>query len=67
MYTCAQCGVTAAEPAGWTRLLLQEADYVADAPAVPFVASAPAVELFFHVAACRVDWGDAHDLPAGAR
>ncbi|HSS55503.1 MAG TPA: hypothetical protein VLK79_12725 [Gaiellales bacterium] len=58
------CGVTADEPAGWTRLLVQDADYVADAPGVPFVASAPAVEFFFHVAACRTSWGAEHDLPA---
>jgi hypothetical protein len=63
MYTCAECGVTAEEPTGWTRLLLQDADYVADAPTVPFVASALAVELFFHAAACRAAWGTAHALP----
>jgi hypothetical protein len=64
MYTCAQCGLTAEEPTGWTRLVFQDADYVADAPGVPFVATGTSVELFFHVASCRVDWGTAHDLPA---
>jgi hypothetical protein len=63
MYTCAQCGITAAEPEGWTRLVFQDADYVADAPTVPFVATGASVELFFHVAACREAWGTAHALP----
>jgi hypothetical protein len=65
MYTCAQCGLTAAEPAaGWSRLILQDADYVADAPVVPFVATGASVEVFFHAATCRTTWGTAHDLPA---
>jgi len=63
MYTCAQCGVTAEIPEGWTRLVLQDAAYVADAPIVPFVATGASVELFFHAAECRVSWGAAHDLP----
>jgi hypothetical protein len=65
MYTCAHCGVTTDEPAGWTRLVFQDADYVADAPVVPFVTTGASVELFFHAAACRETWGVAHDLPAG--
>jgi hypothetical protein len=68
MYTCAQCGLTADEPTGWTRLVLQDADYVADAPMVPFVATGAAVEFFFHAATCRTTWGAAHELPtAGAQ
>jgi hypothetical protein len=66
MYTCAQCAQTAEEPTGWLRLLLQDAEYVADAPMVPFVASSPTVEVFFHAAACRDAWGAAHNLPAAA-
>jgi hypothetical protein len=63
MYTCAMCGVTADEPTGWRRLLLQDAVYVPDAPLVPFVAAGPTVELFFHAPACRAAWGTAHELP----
>jgi hypothetical protein len=63
MYTCAQCGITADEPEGWTRLVIQDADYVAGAPMVPFVATGASVELFFHAVACREGWGTAHDLP----
>jgi hypothetical protein len=63
MYTCAQCGVTMDEPEGWTRLVIQDADYVAGSPMVPFVATGASVELFFHEAACRSAWGTAHDLP----
>lgn len=63
MYTCANCGVTADDPAGWTRLVFQDADYVADAPGVPFVATGASVELFFHAATCRAEWGTAHTLP----
>ena len=64
MYTCAQCGITATDPVGWSRLVLQDADYVADAPGVPFVATGASVELFFHAVTCRTDWGTAHTLPA---
>ena len=67
MYTCAHCGLTADDPAGWTRLLFQDADYVADAPVVPFVATGASVVLYFHEPACRTAWGTAHDLaPTGA-